>query len=36
MLHLLEVVPILGSFVVGPALDVVHFVVDTVQFIVGI
>lgn len=36
MLHLLEVVPILGTFVVGPALDLVNFTVNTAQFILGI
>jgi hypothetical protein len=36
MLHLLEAIPVLGPFVVGPALDLVHFTVDTVQFLVGI
>lgn len=36
MLHLLEVIPVLGPFVVAPALDVVHFTVDTVQFLLGI
>lgn len=36
MLHLLEAIPLLGQFVVGPALHVVHFTVDTAQFILGI
>lgn len=36
MLHLLEAIPLLGHYVVGPALDVVHFTVDAAQFILGI
>lgn len=36
MLHLLEVIPFLGSLVVAPLLDGVHFVVDTAQFLLGI
>ena len=36
MLHLLEALPILGKYLVGPLLDVVHVTVDVAQFIVGI
>jgi hypothetical protein len=36
MLHLLEIIPFLGPIVVGPALDVVGFVVNSAQFLLGI
>lgn len=36
MLHLLEVLPVLGNYVIGPALTLVGFTVNTGQFILGI
>lgn len=36
MLKLLGEIPILGTYLVGPLLDTVHFVVDSAQFLVGI
>lgn len=36
MLHVLEQIPYLGSFVVSPLLGTVHFVVNTAQFLLGI
>ena len=36
MLKLLGELPILGTFVVSPLLDTVHFVVNAAQFVLGI
>jgi hypothetical protein len=36
MLHLLQIIPVLGSYVVKPLLGGVHIVVDGVQLILGI
>jgi hypothetical protein len=36
MLKLLDHIPILGTYVVSPVLDLAHFTINTIQYILGL